>query len=114
MIFVEEEDLGKMILTRIEITKDDSICESGECIKRSIEHKELKTYVVDVESSCRLQLRYLQSANIGIMMINNVSQQNDNQYLHLHTEVYDQFEDYIFPRYNCFNIIDPRTLYNTA
>ncbi|XP_068971667.1 uncharacterized protein [Bombus flavifrons] len=114
LLFEEEEDLDEMILTRIEITKDDSICESGECIKRSIEHKELRTYVVDVESSCKLQLRYLQSANIGIMIINNVSQQNDNQYLHLHAEVCDQFVDYIFPRYNCFNIIDPRTLYNTA
>lgn len=103
-----------MLITRIEITKDDTICETGECIKRSMEHKELRTYVVDVENNCRLQLRYLQSANIGIMIINNVSQQNDNQYLHLHTEERDEFFDYVFPQYSCFNIIDPSTLYNTA
>lgn len=114
MIFVEDEDLDEMILTRIEITKDDAICARGECIKRCIEHKELRTYVVNVESSCRLQLRYLQSANIGIMMINNVSEQNGDQYLHLHTEESDDFVDYIFPQYSCFNIIDPRTLYDTA
>lgn len=114
LLFERDDDLDEMIITRIEITKDDSVCERGECIKRSIEHKELRTYVVDVESNCRLQLRYLQSANIGIMMINNVSQQNDNQYLHLHTEERDDFSEYIFPQYSCFNIIDPRTLYNTA
>lgn len=103
-----------MIITRVEITKDDTICETGECTKRSIEDKELKTYVVDVQSNCRLQLKYLQSANIGIMMINNVNEQNDNRYLHIHTEESDEFVEYVFPQYSCFNIIDPRTLYNTA
>lgn len=114
LLFEGDEDLDEMILTRIEITKDDSVCDRGECIKRPIEHKELRTYVVNVESSYGLQLRYLQSANIGIMMINNVNQQDGNQYLHVHTEESDDFVDYIFPRYSCFNIIDPRTLYNTA
>ncbi|XP_050583093.1 uncharacterized protein LOC126918757 [Bombus affinis] len=114
LLFEEDDDLDEMIITRIEITKDNTVCERGECIKRSIENKELRTYVVDVESNCRLQLRYLKSSNIGIMMINNISQQNDNQYLHSHTEERDEFKDYIFPQYSCFNIIDPRTLYNTT
>ncbi|XP_060818137.1 uncharacterized protein LOC132908276 [Bombus pascuorum] len=114
LLFEGDEDLDEMIITRIEITKDDSICERGECIKRSLEHKELRAYVVNVERDCRLQLRYLQSTNIGIMILNNACQQNDNRYLHLHTEERDEFRQYIFPQYSCFNIIDPRTLYDTC
>ncbi|XP_006618264.1 uncharacterized protein LOC102681085 isoform X1 [Apis dorsata] len=95
------------ILLRIDITRRNSVCKREECLKGRVDHT-LLSFVVYKDRWC--ELRYVEIDLTGIMIL-NVSEGN-NQFLH--TEIKMGLEDSISPMMNCFNIIDPHTLYDTV
>lgn len=95
------------ILLRIDITRKNSICKKEECLKGCVDHT-LLSFVIYKDRWC--ELRYVEIDLTGIMIL-NVSEDN-NQFLH--TEIKMGLEDSISPMMNCFNIIDPHTLYDTV
>ncbi|XP_033334156.2 uncharacterized protein LOC117224998 [Megalopta genalis] len=59
------------------------------------------------------QFRYAEVAGIGVVIVSNRCNKG-YRYLRVHTELRRDLESTILPRIQCFNFIDPDTLYNTV
>lgn len=88
-----------------------TICEKEECPKGFIERVVIDDIdIVHEDDSCRL--RYVKVADVGIMIVNTHCE-NKHRYLNLRSKIRRDFRNVSIPKLNCFNIMDPDSLYDT-
>lgn len=105
-----------MILRRIDIVKEDFVCEQEGCLKQSVDsvvkYRSNMPIIKAASWSVKKYLvRFVVVAGITVMMLTDAE---DYKYVHSHTVIKKDCPDVVIPKLNCFKIVDPCSLYSIA
>ncbi|OAD53490.1 hypothetical protein WN48_09830 [Eufriesea mexicana] len=103
----------EMILTRIDIAKEDFDCEEGECLKEDVDRIVMaRIKPIRIGHSVWYTIRFLLVSGIGVMMLTPVY--DEYKYVHAHTIIRKDYTRTVIPKSYCFKIMDPCSLYSTV
>ncbi|XP_078048523.1 uncharacterized protein LOC144475940 isoform X2 [Augochlora pura] len=111
MMFIDGEHMGETILSKIDVVKDAD-CGKEDCLEQNSNHHTITDTEILYENNC-YQFRYGQVVDTGLVIVSNRCNEN-YRYLRVYTDLRPDLEFAIVSQVECFNFIDPDTLYKTV